>query len=294
MKKTMKIKLAACAASILLTTGVQAHMYTQFPAYDRGGLYEESKKSEWPYYQDGAFGPVRFNIQHACSHAEGAPVSTKQVTIVIPTGTTVKKVNTTLPGPWEFPNFDPAYQELGPASPDANGYDWAIKFVKPYTQASLNRVYPIVDSSGSETPRALVWVGDHPNSNDADLMATMWFPEIPAESCVKEAQYFFPSAQFCSTPRQPNTVTGWLLGITDQWVKENLGESQVQWALTVSMLRDLKTKPLPSSCGNGEVIGIYPSREDIDQYLRPVFVDKKGQNVKQKGIDWWIKRHNDH
>ncbi len=293
MKKTIILKLTACAASILLTTDAQAHMYTQFPTYDRGGLYEESKKSEWPYYQDGAFGPVRFNVQHACSHEEGAPVSTKQVTVVIPTGTTVKKVSTTLPGPWEFPNFEPAYQELGPASPDASGYDWAIKFVKPYTQASLNRVYPIVDSSGSETPRALVWVGDHPNNNDADLMATMWFPEIPAESCVKEAQYFFPSAQFCSTHRQPNTVTGWLLGTTDQWAKENLGESQVQWSLTVSMLRDLKTKPLPSSCGGGEVIGIYPSREDIDKYLRPVFVDKKGQNVKQKGIDWWIKRHND-
>lgn len=267
-------------------------MYTQFPTYDRGGLYEKSKESEWPYYQDGAFGPVRFNIQHACSHNEGDPVSTKQLTIVLPAGATVKRVNTTLPGPWEFPPFEPAYQELGPASPDAKGYDWALQFVKPYAQASLNRVYPIMGPTG-DVPRALVWVGDHPNNNDADVMATMFFPEIPAESCVKEVQYFFPAAQFCSTRGKPNTVTGWLLGETDQWPKSLLGETQVQWAQTVSILRDLEKKPLPSSCGAGDVIGIYPSKEDIDQYLKPVSVKKNG-DVKQKSVDSWIKQNTDH
>jgi hypothetical protein len=297
MKKLTKLKIAACAASILLISSSQAHMYTQFPVYDRGGLYEKSKESDWPYYQDGAFGPVRFNVQHACSHEEGTGrVSTRQLTVVIPTGATVKRVDTKLPGPWEFPNFDPAYQELGPASPDANGYDWAISFVKPFAQAALNRVYPIMGktSTGENIPRALVWVGDHPNDNDADIMATMFFPEIPAESCVKEVQYFFPAAQFCSTPRQPNTVTGWLLGTTENWTKERLGETQVQWAPTVSMLRDLNKKPLPSSCGSGETIGIYPSREDIDQFLRPISVDKKGHHFNQKNVDWWIKRHDDH
>lgn len=293
MSNTNKLKLAAYAASLLFITSVQAHMYTQFPTYDRGGLYEESKKSEWPYYQDGAFGPVRFNVQHGCSHDEGAGrVSTRQLTVVIPTGATVKRVNTMLPGPWEFPNFDPPYQELGPASPDASGYDWAVKFVKPHTQASLNRVYPITDSTGAEQPRALVWVGNHPNDNDADIMATMYFPEIPAESCIKEAQYFFPAAQFCTTPGKPNTVTGWLLGTTDHWSKENLGETQVQWAPTVSILRDLNTKPLPSNCGSGEIIGIYPSRKDIDKFLKPVSINKNG-DAKQRSVDSWLKRQNE-
>lgn len=292
MKKTTKLQLAACLASVLLTTSVQSHMYTQFPVYDRGGLYEQSKAADWPYYTDGAFGPVRFNVQHACSHEEGAPVSTRQLTIVLPTGSTVKRIDTKLPAPWEFPNFDPPYQELGNASPDANGYDWALQFVKPYTQASLNRVYPIqgTNSTGEAIPRALVWVGNHPNDNDADIMATMYFPEIPTDSCVKEAQYFFPAAQFCSTRGQSNTVTGWLLGTTNQWTKDLLGETNVQWAPTVSVLRDLEKKPLPSNCGSGEVIGIYPSREDVDQYLRPVSVDSKGGTVKQKSVDWWIKQ----
>ncbi|HRB29484.1 MAG: hypothetical protein V9E86_10920 [Nitrosomonas sp.] len=262
------------------------------------GFIKKSKETEWPYYRDGAFGPIRFNVQHACNHDGNDPITTKQVAVVIPTGATVQKINTTLPAPWEFPTFEPPYQEIGSASPDANGYDWAIQFVKPHAQTSLNKVYPIMGktSTGENIPRALVWVGDHPDNNDADLLITNFFPEIPAESCIKEAQYFFPSAQFCTTQGQPNSVSGWLLGTTSQWTKDRLGESAVQWSLTVSVMRDLTKKPLPSNCGNGDIIGIYPSREDIDQYLRPVSMDKKGHKVQQKSINWWLKQrqHGDH
>lgn len=296
MKNSLTLHVAVGAVSALLMTNAQSHMFTNFPVYDRGGLYEQSKEAEWPYYKDGAFGPVRFNVQHACGHTEGSVVSTKQVAVVIPTSTTVKRINTTLSGPWNFPNFEPAYQELGPASPDANGYDWAVQFVKPHAHAAFGKVYPIMGktSTGEDIPRAMIWVGDHPDSNDADLLSTMFFPEIPAASCVKEVQYFFPSAQFCSTVGQPNSVSGWLLGTTGEWSKENLGESTVQWSLAVSMLRDLKTKPLPSNCGNGETIGIYPSREDIDQYLRPVSIDRKGHKIQQRSVDWWLKQRQKH
>ena len=90
MKKLTKLKIAACAASILLISSSQAHMYTQFPVYDRGGLYEKRKESDWPYYQDGAFGPVRFNVQHACSHEEGTGrVSTRQFRVLTVSGVAV-------------------------------------------------------------------------------------------------------------------------------------------------------------------------------------------------------------
>ena len=292
MKKTMLFKLFTGGATALLVMSAHAHMFTNFPTYDRGGLYEESKKAEWPYYVDGAFGPVRFNVQHACSHNEGDPVSTRQVIMVLPTGTTVKKVNTKLPAPWEYPNFDPPYQEVENASPDATGFDWAMQFIKPHAHAAFNRVYPIQGKSatGETIPRALAWVGDHPNDNDADLTSTMFFPEIPESSCVKEVQYFFPTAQFCSTRGQPNTVTGWLLGVTNNWTKNRLGETHVQWAPTVSIMRDLEKKPLPSNCASGEILGIYPSREDIDQYLKPVSVNKKDGTVKQQSIEWWLKQ----
>ncbi len=292
MKKNLQLQIVAGITLALLMSNAQSHLFTNFPVYDRGGLYKKSKEADWPYYQDGAFGPVRFNVQHACGHTEGAMVTTKQVAVVIPTSPTVRRIDTTLTNPWDFPNFEPTYQELGPASPDANGYDWAIQWLKPHSHASFNNVYPIMGktSTGEDIPRALVWVGDHPDNNDADLLVTMSFPEIPAASCVKEVQFFFPSAQFCSTVGQTNSVSGWLLGTTSEWSKEMLGESLVQWSLAISMLRDLKTKPLPSNCGNGETIGIYPSREDIDQYLKPVSVDKKGRKVHQKNVDWWLKQ----
>lgn len=225
MKKVRKLQIAVCAVLPLLMNSAQSHMLTQFPVYDRGGLYKKSKELGWPYYDgevEGTFGPVRFNVQHACGH-EGERVTTKQVAMVIPTGATVQKISTTLPNPWEFPAFEPTYEELGSASPDANGYDWAIWFTKPFAQASLNRVYPIdpgTSSTGDPIARAYVWVGDHPDDNDADLTITTWFPEIPAESCVKEVQYFFPAAQFCSTPGKPNSVSGWLLGTTSEWSKD--------------------------------------------------------------------------
>ncbi|HLP81924.1 MAG TPA: hypothetical protein VK141_08055 [Nitrosomonas sp.] len=73
-----------------------------------------------------------------------------------------------------------------------------------------------------------------------------------------------------------------------------LGESTVKWSLTISMLRDLKTKPLPSNCGTGETIGIYPSREDIDHYLKPVSMDRKGHGIQQKSVESWLKQRQKH
>lgn len=266
-----------------------AHIYINFPTYDRGGDYAQSRKQDWAIYQDGAFGPVRFNVQHACGHTAFSKVTTNQVVIVMPNGKNTQRIDTVLPKPWNFPPFDPGYKELGPVSPDQDNHEWAVNWLKPMTQASFNKAYPILGetSGGGTAPRAVVWVGDHPDGNDADLTVTMEFPTIPKKSCVKEVQYFFPMAQFCSNATGAEPVMAWMLGSTDQWPKERLGESEVQWAPALFMRRDLKKKPLPAKCGEGEVLSVYPSRSDIDQYLRPVSVDNQGVAT-QQSVQWWI------
>jgi hypothetical protein len=289
MRQNTPLQVVSALIAAILGSPAAAHIYVNFPTYDRGGLYEESKKLDWALYEDGAFGPVRFNVQHACGHAEFSTVTTKQVVIVMPNGKNTKLINTVLPGPWNFPPFDPAYKELGSASPDAKGHEWAINWLKPMTQASFPKAYPILGqtSGGGTVPRAVVWVGDHPDGNDADLAVTMEFPTIPKNSCVKEVQYFFPMAQFCGNTDPAHSIQAWMLGTTDQWSKSLLGESNVQWAPTLFMRRDLKKKPLPTNCGQGQSIGVYPSREDIDKYLRPVSVDTNGVPI-QKSVQWWI------
>ncbi|MFO1419259.1 MAG: hypothetical protein U1E83_11425 [Methylotetracoccus sp.] len=53
------------------------------------------------------------------------------------------------------------------------------------------------------------------------------------------------------------------------------------------MVRDLKRKPLPQSCGAGQRITVYPDKADIDKYLMPVSVSKDG-TVTRQTIDWWL------
>lgn len=280
---------ALCLA--LFAKGASSHIYINFPVYDRGGDYAASKQLDWAVYQDGAFGPVRFNVQHACGHESFSDVVTKQVVIVIPNGTHAKRIDTVMPRPWTFPPFDPGYKELGPASPDRVGREWGVNWLKPMTQASFPKVYPLLGeiSGGGIAPRAVVWVGDHPDTNDGDLSVTMEFPTIPKSSCVKEVQYYFPMAQFCSNTGAAPAAMAWMLGATAQWPKELLGESNVQWAPALFMRRDLKKKPLPPRCGEGESIAIYPSKADIDQYLRPVSIDANGKAV-QESVQWWLER----
>lgn len=82
-------------------------------------------------------------------------------------------------------------------------------------------------STGKDISQAIIWVGDHADSNDSDLISTMFFSEIPAASRVKEVQYFFPFARLSNTVEQPNLVSGWLPGTTNEWPKEMLDESLV-------------------------------------------------------------------
>ncbi|MFO1417834.1 MAG: hypothetical protein U1E83_04125 [Methylotetracoccus sp.] len=298
MIRVTRSQVAVALAAAGFAGQAAAHIFTNFPTYDRGGLYEKSRDAEWPYYQDGAFGPIRFNAQHACDPNPYDPyepnVVTNQVVVVYPTGKNTQIIDTTVPKPWNFPPMDPGYKELGPASPDANGFDWAVQFVKPMPHAAYPTAYTFLTdaNNGDKIPQAVAWVGKQHMYDDTDLTTTIYFADIPKKSCVTEVQYYFATAQFCSGIKPGNAmpVTGWLLGPTENWPKERLGETTVQWAPIAVVERDLKKKPLPQSCGGkGQTISVYPSKADIDKYLRPVEVDDN-DIAKQRTVQWWINK----
>lgn len=300
MIRVTRSQLAAALAAAGFAGQAAAHMYTNFPTYDRGGLYEKSRDAEWPYYQDGAFGPIRFNAQHACDpepyDAYEPNVVTNQVVVVFPTGKNTQIVDTTVPRPWSFPPMDPGYKELGPASPDADGRDWAVQWLKPVPAAAYPTAYTFLTdvTNGDRIPQAVAWVGKQHMFEDTDLQTTIYFADFSTKtlksSCVAEVQYYFAAAQFCSgiKPGNAKPVEGWLLGPTDTWTKERLGETFVQWAPIAVVERDLKKHPLPKNCGGkGHSISVYPSKADIEKYLRPVEVDENGI-AKQRTVQWWI------
>ncbi|MFO1419258.1 MAG: hypothetical protein U1E83_11420 [Methylotetracoccus sp.] len=103
-------------------------------------------KSGIPTYEDGAYGSISIEVGHACIHGvvPWADVTTEQVIVGIPNGKNLKIVNTEL-----FTNsgtpFEPPYKELGPASPDASGDDWAIPWLKPNNSTSFKVAHPFYD-----------------------------------------------------------------------------------------------------------------------------------------------------
>lgn len=74
MNKTLTLQIAAGIASVLLVANAQSHPFTN-------------------------------NVQHACNHEGTGPITTKQVAVVIPTGATVQKINTTLACPMKISNL---------------------------------------------------------------------------------------------------------------------------------------------------------------------------------------------
>ncbi|MDD5036297.1 MAG: hypothetical protein PHE55_16235 [Methylococcaceae bacterium] len=274
-------------------------MYTQFPAYERGGAPEASQYEA--IYQDGAWAHIYMSMGHACGETKVMSTSprTTQVAIVIPgNNSSAQEIDyPLLDGNYSFPKLDPAYKVLGPASPDVQGNDWGISVAQSEGIAALSRTYTFYAEKVpvyEKAPRAAVWVGDGvPSYNEAQIVFWAQLPEIPATSCVTDVQYFFAAAQFCPKSKIPGAlpVQAWLLGATNNWPVEHLGGAPDQWAPYLRMRRDIKAKPLPDSCGGkGQIVSVYPSKEEIDTYLKPVSESKNG-NAHQISVQEWISKH---
>jgi len=240
-------------------------------------------------------------VGHACLHGvvPWADVTTYQVVVGIPNGKNLKIVDTDI---WNWDPFYPEYKELGPASPDAKGHDWAIPWVKPINSASFKTVHPFYDKITQvnlwgealidQAPRSVAWAsGKIQQVNIDDVRMIVQLPEIPKESCVEKVNYVFPAVQYCGRSSEPNAmpIMGWLLGTTGKFHIKKIGETEAQWAPSLQMARNLEDKPLPRSCGAGKTITVYPDKADIDTYLMPVEVDKDG-TVTRKSLAWWFDR----
>jgi hypothetical protein len=277
-----------------------AHMYTQFPAYVRGGL---PNLSDWEaIYQDqpgGTWGPVYVNVGHPCGEnidmGSTKPL-TSQITTIIPGNNADAQVieYPLLDGNYSFPPLSQPLRVIGPASKDADGNDWGISTVQAEGIAALPRTYQYWDGAAdySIAPRAITWVGDGiPRNGVGQVVFWVQLPEIPATSCVTDIQYFFPSAQFCprtsvkgALPRQ-----AWLLAETSSWPAATLGGAPDQWAPYIRVKRDLTSKPLPASCGTtGKALSVYPSNVSIDKFLKPVKEATKF-NARQMSVKDWDK-----
>lgn len=298
------LRLVRRPAFALLIAGsfaspLQAHMYTQFPAYERGGSPEKNQYES--IYQDGAWAHVYMSIGHACGHTGtlGPSPKTTQVAVVIPGNNSEAQVidYPLLDGNYSFPPLDPPYKVVGPASPDAQGYDWGISIGQSEAIPALARTYTFYGEkvpTYNKAPRAAVWVGEGiPSYNEAQVALWVQLPEIPKDSCVTDVQYFFAAAQFCAKSKVKGALPAqaWLLGATANWPIEYLGGAPDQWTPYLRMTRDVKTKPLPQGCnGTGQIISVYPSAEQIDAYLKPVTEDKNG-NARQISVQEWINKN---
>jgi hypothetical protein len=278
---------------------LHAHMYTQFPAYERGGAPEQNQYEA--IYHDGAWAHVFMSIGHACGHTgvQGPNPRTMQVAVVIPGNNTEAQVidYPLLNGDYSFSSLKTQYKVIGPASPDAQGYDWGISVAQSEAIPALTRTYTFYAEKSpvyEKAPRAAVWAGEGvPNYNEAQIALWLQLPEIPQESCVTDVQYFFAAAQFCAKSKIKGALPGqaWLLGATTNWSEEYLGGAPDQWSPYIRMKRDVKAKPLPLSCGGkGQVISVYPSSTDIDSYLKPVSENKDG-SARQMSVQEWFNKN---
>lgn len=270
-----------------------AHMYSLFPTYFRGGI--PNKDQFEAYYQEWVDAYIYFNMAHACAHVENeTDIRSTQTAVVLPTAPNAVLVRN-LDGPYDFKKLN-SFRELGSANA------WALKAeVKPMGVSGLDHYYKFYSEPNPTyfTPaNAIVWVGDGvPDSGMANFGAMIGLPRIPKSSCVKEVDYFFATAQFCpkATGTNPENALNtfamsWLLGATKNWPEELQGGAPWQWAPYVRMLRDLKTKPLDPGCGAGEVVSVYPGQADIDRFLKPVEVDAQGV-ARQIPVQQWIRRN---
>jgi hypothetical protein len=185
---------------------------------------------------------------------------------------------------------------VGPASPDANGHDWGISTAQPEGIASLSKTFMFFAEANpvyEKAARALTWVGEGvPSHSVGQPLFWVQLPEIPAQSCVTDVQYFFPAAQFCPASTVPGALPAqaWLLEGTQSWTAEYLGDEEIQWAPYLRMRRDQSVKPLPGRChGKGKVISVYPAKWNVEKYLKPVRLTGKF-NAQQIPLSNWINK----
>jgi len=210
-------------------------------------------------YKEGGSAFLDVNISHDCTNAEGKHFPTTGVALLLPNGQSV-------PGTYTADHSGNMY--------GAN----AVMGVKQRASAIFKKTRVVkgqVDafySHGEKTEdaRALKWMnGKVDNDHYDNLEFKAGFPKIDPESCVAKIKMYFPAVQYCKNEHK----IAWIKTADSIY---GMGDAKTRvtdtYAAYVSVAR---TSALPESCGEGEVVDVMPTVEEINMYLGEMPKHKK-------------------
>ena len=217
-------------------------------------------------YKEGSSAFLDVNISHDCTNAEGQHFPTVGVTLLLPNGASV-------------PNTYSEITEDGTVHM-ANAVMGIKQRVNPTFAENIvvkGDVEPFYNHGVNTTDaRALKWLkGSVDNDHYDNLEFKANFPKIDPESCVSKIKIYFPSMQYCKA------------GYKAAWIntgdsKYGMGDDKTHvyhdYAASIDVVR---TSELPTACnGNGDVVEVMPTVEEINMYLDDEHQDDKHDNHK--------------
>ena len=240
MLKKQLFKLTTFAILAASTSAVMAHL--NIAPEDAISVGDGPRQ-----YKEGTSAFIDVNISHDCSNSEGKHFSTTGVTVLMPNSNSVLNTYSS--------------NEIS-----AN----AIMSIKQRINKSFKKnivvkgaVQPFYSHGiKTEDARVLKWLGgkiDNDHYENLEFKAS--FPKIDPASCIAKIRMYFPSMQYC----KKGYKVGWLRTANSKF---GMGDAKTRITDTYAAYADVvRTSELPESCGNGEVIEVMPSIDDINKYL---------------------------
>lgn len=244
MLKNQLIKLSAACVLAVSSNVVMAHINI---AQDNVFALGDSSRE----YKDGSRAFLNVNVAHDCKNADGEHFPTTGVSLLLPNGQNI-------PGTYtndRSGNIYGANAVMG-VKQRVSGIFEKTKVVK----GSVDAFY----SHGvkTEDARVLKWMhGKIDNDHYENLEFKTGFPKIDPASCVAKIKIHFPSVQYC----KEGYKTAWVGTANSIY---GTGDEKTRVTDTYSAyVKIVRTSELPASCGDGEIIDVTPSVEEINMYL---------------------------
>lgn len=280
--KRNTVVFAITATSTLFSANVLSHAnIAQKDAYntDDGRSYLEGTSAE-----------IKLNLSHSCS----ADLPTVVTTMAVPNSPSIEiydlgydKKTKTVTGNPNISKKSTKYNSTADFfyTTDGKGTNYAgnaLMGIKPSVDNNWQEILPKkgdVPNFYNHGPNTRDVLGIHwqggniPNDFYYDLKFRGSFPQFKPDSCVSKVRVYLPAIQYCGTDM--NNLTK-----QDNWLPKPsplAGITQVTtgYAPYFDIDRNLKKNPLPENCGSdleheqehGDIVGLYPSDQDISDFL---------------------------
>lgn len=218
-------------------------------------------------YKEGSGAFLDVNISHDCTNEDGSKhFATTGVEVLLPNGASVPDT----------------YTANGNTANAVMGVKQRVNHTFEHNIVVRGEVDPFY-SHGVKTDdaRVLKWLrGKVDNDHYDNLEMKVTFPKIDPESCVAKLQVFFPSLQYCKSGYK----MAWI-GTADSKFGGDpeadvfVGKTKV-YSRYSAYATVVRTSELPAECGDGEVVKVMPSVEEIDMFL-----GKRMKHRKHRGHD---------